>query len=270
MTNTDEVPAAKKARMEPATDPIELKLDQAAAEAVAKIEAVEVQINKLVDEQSEAIIKVEQEYVAKLVPHYHKRSVEIMKIPKFWSTAFQNHPDLSEHIHEDDLEVLKSLKEIKVDLVNKDVPNPNNERTTKTLNWSVSFVFDENDYFEDKEITKSFYQLGDHILSETVPAEISWKKDKNLIENTKQEKDADAAGDDDEDGMEFDKLEAGSFFTWFIDHRDPVSDEIGEHIREDLWPHAMNHFLNEGEESEDELGEVDLEDEEEEEEETAE
>lgn len=202
------------------------------------------------------------------MPIYHKRSAEMMKIPNFWSTAFQNHPQIS--IHDEDLEVLKSLKEIKVDLVNKDVPNPSDKNTTKTLNWSVSFIFDENDYFEDKEITKSFYQLGENIISESVPAEISWKEGKNLIEITKQKEDTDAAGDDNEDGMEFDKLEAGTFFSWFLDHQDPMNDEIGEHIREDLWPHAMSHFLNEIEESEDELGEVDLDDEEEEEEETAE
>jgi len=265
MTNTEEVPAAKKARIEPATDVVELKLDQAAADAVQKIESDEAEINKIIDEQSEAIIKLEQEYVAKLMPIYNKRSEEMMKIPNFWSTAFQNHPEMSGQIDEADLEVLKSLREIKVDLVNKDVPNPRDESVTKTLNWSVKFVFDENDYFTDKEITKSFYQLGENIISETTPSEISWKEGKNLIENTKKESDADAAGDDTDDEMEFAKLEAGSFFTWFIDHNDPVNDEIGEHIREDLWPHAMNYFLNDLEESEDELAEVDLEDEEEEE-----
>lgn len=47
MTNTDEVPAAKKARMEPAIDPVELKLDAAAADAISKIETEEAEINKL-------------------------------------------------------------------------------------------------------------------------------------------------------------------------------------------------------------------------------
>ena len=145
MTNTDEVPAAKKARIETSSkDVIELKLDQAAADAVQKIEADEEQINKIIDEQSDAIIKLEQEYVAKLMPIYNKRSAEMMKIPNFWSTAFQNHPQMD--LCDDDVEVMKSLKEIKVDLVNKDVPNPHDSNVTKTLNWSVTFVFDENDY----------------------------------------------------------------------------------------------------------------------------
>merc|ERR1712217_716970 len=118
MTNTDEIPAAKKARIEPATINVaELKLDQAAADAVQKIEADEEEINKIIDEQSEAIIKLEQEYVAKLMPIYNKRSEEMMKIPNFWSTAFQNHPEMSGQIDEADLEVLRSLREIKVDLV---------------------------------------------------------------------------------------------------------------------------------------------------------
>merc|ERR1711879_1050618 len=89
--------------------------------------------NKIIDEQSEAIIKLEQEYVAKLMPIYNKRSEEMMKIPNFWSTAFQNHPEMSGQIDEADLEVLKSLREIKFDLVNKDVPNPRDESVHQNL-----------------------------------------------------------------------------------------------------------------------------------------
>merc|ERR1712217_581850 len=110
MTNTDEIPAAKKARIEPATINVaEIKLDQAAADAVQKIEADEEQINKIIDEQSEAIIKLEQEYVAKLMPIYNKRSEQMMKIPKFWSTAFQNHPEMVSNMHEEDAKVFDKL-----------------------------------------------------------------------------------------------------------------------------------------------------------------
>lgn len=268
MTNTEELPVAKKARME--TEAIkEIKLDAAAAKAVETIEDDEEKINTLIDEQSEAIIKLEQEYVAKLTPIYAKRSEDIKKIPGFWTQAFMNHPILAQLVDEQDTEVFKSLKEIRVDLVNKDVDTGSEGNVkVKTLNYAVHFTFGENDYFEDKEIVKSFYQLGDVIVSHTSPRKISWKEGKNLIELTATEPDTKASGDDDD---EFAEVNATTFFTWFEDHDDAEHDEIGEHIREDLWAHALNYFLNEmGEESEDEMGEVDLEDEDDEEEETAE
>jgi len=255
--DADVVPAAKKARME--TNVVqELKMDAAVAKAVELIEADEDNLNKIIDEQSEAIIKLEQEYVAKLTPIYAKRSDNCKNIPDFWSTAFQNHPILGQLTDEQDEEVMKSLKEIKVDLVNKDVDIPEGNPKIKTLNYAVHFIFGENDYFTDKEIVKSFYQLGDHIVSSTVPAQISWKKDKNLIELTSPEG-ATAEGDDEAETT------CTSFFGWFEDHDDAEHDEIGEHIREDLWAHALVYYLNEDEEDDDEEDEVDLDDEEEDE-----
>lgn len=270
MTNTTEVPAAKKARMETADTIKELKMDAATASAVEEIEADEEAINKLIDEQSDAIIKLEQEYVAKLTPVYQKRSEKIKKIPDFWSTAFMNHPILTQLVDEQDEEVFKALKEIRVDLVNKDVAPGENGTKVKTLNYAVHFVFGDNDYFSDKELVKSFYQMGDMVVSASNPTKIAWKEGKNLIKlTTPKEGDSSAkpSGDDElEDEDEFTKSSATSFFTWFEDHADAENDEIGEHIREDLWAHALTYYLNEDdEESEDEMAEVDLEDEEEEE-----
>jgi len=262
MTNTEDLPVAKKARME--TEVIkELKLDANQAKAVETIEADEDAINKLIDQQSEAIIKLEQEYVGKLTPIYAKRSEDIKKIPGFWSRAFLNHPILQQLVDQQDEEVFKSLKEIRVDLVNKDVDTAEEgDPKIKTLNYAVHFTFDENDYFEDKEIVKSYYQVGEKILSQTKPRNIAWKEGKNLIKLTSDDGEAKASGDDDEE-----EVTATSFFTWFEDHDNAEHDEIGEHIREDLWAHALTYYLNEDEESEDEMAEVDLEDEEEEEEE---
>lgn len=258
MTNTTEgIPVAKKARIE--TNVVhEIKMDAAVAKAVELIEADEDNLNKIIDEQSEAIIKLEQEYVAKLTPIYAKRSDNIKNIPDFWSTAFQNHPVIAQLIDEQDEEVFKSLKEIRVDLVNKDISIPEGSPKVKTLNYAVHFSFGENDYFTDKEIVKSFYQFGDHIISSTVPAKISWKKDKNLIALTSPEGATTADGDDEAEST------CTSFFGWFEDHDDAENDEIGEHIREDLWAHALVYYLNEDEDDDDELGEVDLEEEEEE------
>lgn len=34
-----------------------------------------------------------------------------------------------------------------------------------------------------------------------------------------------------------------SFFDWFTDNSDPVNDEIGELIKDDLWPNPLQYYL---------------------------
>merc|ERR1712019_91485 len=117
MTNT-EIPAAKKARVE-SVDPVkQIKDDAATQQLVDQIEQQEEKLNELIDEQSAAIIKLEQEYVVKLMPIYEERQKVIAKVPNFWTTAI-NHTDLQGEMTEADLEAMKYLKEIKVDTRSK-------------------------------------------------------------------------------------------------------------------------------------------------------
>lgn len=37
--------------------------------------------------------------------------------------------------------------------------------------------------------------------------------------------------------------EQKSFFTWFNDHVDPISDDIAEVIKDDLWVNPLNYYL---------------------------
>ena len=50
--------------------------------------------------------------------------------------------------------------------------------------------------------------------------------------------------------------EPESFFTWFTDHSDVGADELGEVIKDDIWPNPLQYYLvpdmdNEGEGEED-------------------
>jgi len=250
---SDDVPVAKKARVEASV--ADLKSDaqqQAEQAAINEIEETEVKLNEIIDEQADAIIKIEQEYVAKFNPLYEKRAQQIAKIPDFWATAFSNHPIISQMLTEEDMPLIKCLKEIKVNQTNEEIvcekPTKDGKTQVKTLNVAFHFIFDENEYFEETELVKSFYQIGDCTVSETNNSKgITWKKGKCLIG-------ANGEGD----------LE--SFFAWFDDHENADNDEIAETIREELWPHALNYYLNEDEDSdEDPTAEVDLEDEDEDE-----
>jgi len=261
MTNNEEVPVAKKARVE-TTDVVELKMDAANVAAITAIEEIEGELNDIIDAQSEAIIKLEQEYVKKANPVYARRAEKIKNVPDFWYKAFTNHPSIAPLVDEADEPCLKSLKEIEVNLVNTDMEhslkNDDGTPMIKTLNYAVHFRFGENEYFENEEIVKSFYQLGEQVISDAT--EIKWKAGKNLLELTKQEADP-AAGDAEDD--EFSQNLPSTFFSWFIDHLNADDDELGETIREDLWTHALMYYLNEDAESDtDPEAEEDLEDEE--------
>ena len=37
--------------------------------------------------------------------------------------------------------------------------------------------------------------------------------------------------------------EPESFFTWFIDHSDAGADELGEVIKDDIWPNPLQYYL---------------------------
>lgn len=39
------------------------------------------------------------------------------------------------------------------------------------------------------------------------------------------------------------KLESKSFFGWFSDNVDPMSDDIAEIFKEDLWNHPLQYYL---------------------------
>lgn len=34
-----------------------------------------------------------------------------------------------------------------------------------------------------------------------------------------------------------------SFFAWFSDHADAAADEIGEVIKDDIWPNPLQYYL---------------------------
>jgi len=259
-TSAEEVPVTKKARMEPniPADVSALKNNIVnLQQTIQSIEEIEDEINQIEDKQSEAIIKLEQEFVKQKVPHYSKRAEQIKKIPGFWAKACQQHPQLYCLINEDDKKVFEHLIEIIVDPINVDgTADKHGETVRKTLNFTITFKFTENEWFSNTELIKRFYQFGEDVHSES--EEIKWKEGKNLIKAS-QSKNTAANGDvkpkpDDE-----------SFFAWFDDHDDAENDETADAIKEDLYLHALNYYLNEDDseeeddDDEDEAGDNDAE-----------
>jgi len=261
-----EAPAPKKQKLiEDPSEKFEEQLNQ--------INDLEEEINKIEDEQSMEICKLEQKYVQKKEPVFEKRDNIIEGIEKFWYRAIVNHPQLSCMIAESDLDCLENhLVSIKLDQKLRDVEVQENGQTfMKSLNQAITFVFSENEWFENTEITKSFYQYMDDVISEST--EIKWKEGKNLIEicrekmakATKNGNSAPGASgeqaneDVNEEDTEDDMPDVDSFFGWFEDHEQAGDDEVCDIIKDDLYIHACNYFLAPIEDDEDGEEEVDLE-----------
>merc|ERR1712176_981380 len=84
--------AGKKAKLDDSVE--EKDFDEETQKALNEIDAMN-------EKASEEILKVEQKYNLLRRPFFEKRNEIIGRIPKFWLTAFINHPQISSIIEED-------------------------------------------------------------------------------------------------------------------------------------------------------------------------
>uniref|UniRef100_A0A8C6G3V9 Protein SET n=1 Tax=Mus spicilegus TaxID=10103 RepID=A0A8C6G3V9_MUSSI len=199
-------------------------------EAIEHIDEVQNEIDRLNEQASEEILKVEQKYNKLCQPFFQKRSELIAKIPNFWVTTFVNHPQVSALLGEEDEEALHYLTRVEVTEF-KDIKS----------GYRIDFYFDENPYFENKVLSKEFHlnESGDLSSKST---EIKWKSGKDLTKRSSQTQNKASRKRQHE--------EPESFFTWFTDHSDAGADELGEVIKDDIWPNPLQYYLNDDEEEE--------------------
>ena len=95
-------------------------------------------------------------------------------VPSFWLTAMQNLPPIADMITERDIEVLESLVDIRMEYM--DIPG-----------FKLIFQFEENEFFTNKEITKTYYyqkQLGytgEFIYDHAEGDKINWKSNSKNV-----------------------------------------------------------------------------------------
>ncbi|NXF18075.1 SET protein, partial [Rhodinocichla rosea] len=179
-------------------------------EAIEHIDEVQNEIDRLNEQASEEILKVEQKYNKLRQPFFQKRSELIAKIPNFWVTTFVNHPQVSALLGEEDEEALHYLTRVEV-----------TEFEDIKSGYRIDFYFDENPYFENKVLSKEFHlnESGDPSSKST---EIKWKSGKDLTKRS---------------------IFFQIFFSFFLQHEEPESfffffiffsfflaDELGEVI----------------------------------------
>jgi len=217
------------------------EMDGVISKAIEAIDAVQNQLEDLSDQASQEILKVEQKFNALRKPHYEKRAQVISQIPNFWATVFLNHPQMSAILCEDDEVALQSLTKVEVEEMEGDVKS----------GYKIIFYFGENPYFENTELTREVNQAEPDQSKST---EITWKPGKNIVKGTSDG----AAGKKRKNELQ------SSFFYWFTKPTDEGYDEIGDAIKDEIWPNPLQFYLgeDEGDEDDDEGGEDDEADEE--------
>jgi len=133
-------------------------------------------------------------------------SEAIKGVPEFWLIAFKNHDGLGDVITEKDMEALKYLKDVKCKVF-QDYVSPKGEKGKEKEKgkeeeeesdgplhgFTLEFYFEENPFFEDKLLTKTYflaYHLSEEMFHHAEATEIKWKPEKNLTikKVTKQQK----------------------------------------------------------------------------------
>ena len=94
--------------------------------------------------------------------------------------------------------------------------------------------FDENLHLENKVPPNEFHVNESSDVS-SKSTEIKWKHGKDLTKCSSQTQNK--ASRKRRHG------EPESFFTWFTDHPDAGADELGEVIKDDIWPNPLQYYL---------------------------
>ena len=146
-------------------------IDKEVQDAIEDIDRVQCEIDKLNEEASEEILKVEQKYNKLRQPHYKSRSDLIGKVPNFWVTVFVNHPQLSTLLDEEDEEALQYLRKVDVQ-----------EFEDIKSGYRINFYFDnENNPFFENDVLYKEFMLNENGEPTCKSSPIKWKPGKVLL-----------------------------------------------------------------------------------------
>jgi len=220
-------------------------VEEALQKAIQDIDEIQNNLDQITEKASVEILVVEQKYNKLRRPHYLKRNEIINSIQGFWQQVFANHPQISSILTEKDDLALAYMSGLEVE-----------EFEDIKSGYKVTFHFNaaENPYFSNESLVKEFH-ISDEMADSDAPAskhtEIKWKPGKKFP--TGQELKA---------GMKRSKEEMDlpdSFFSWYQTTSEDGICEIGEALKDDIWPNPLQYFLNDIQDSmeDEDLGDED-------------
>lgn len=178
------------------------------------LETVQQKLETMNAQADRAYLRLSRKFGQLRLQHLERRNLLIQNIPGFWGQAFQNHPQLSSFLNNQDKEVLSYLNSLEVE-----------ELGLARLGYKIKFYFGRNPYFQNKVLIKE-YGCGPsgHVVSRSTP--IQWLPGHDLQS---------LSPGNSEDNR--------SFFGWFANHSSIESDKIVEIINEELWPNPLQYYL---------------------------
>ncbi|CBY33853.1 unnamed protein product [Oikopleura dioica] len=192
----------------------DLPTDDASLALLDKVYDVQKELDEVHNKAAEEIVQVEIKFNKLRTPMYEKRAKAIAQIPDFWVTTMLNHPIIAESLAEHDTEILTNLTSIDV-VENEDIKS----------GFSMEFKFKKNPYFKNESITKkvTMNEEGDNILSEISHSIRTVRRTKDMKEICAPEADE-------------------GFVSWLQSEVDPEMDDIGNLIKDDLFPTPMEYY----------------------------
>ncbi|XP_052253620.1 protein SET-like isoform X2 [Dreissena polymorpha] len=189
--------------------------------ALEDIEDCQSTLEDLSDKASGEIMQVELKYIQLKRPHFDKRNEIISRIDHFWITSLLNHPKLANIVEADEEECLRHLKQINFE-----------EFPDMRTGFSVHFHFEENPFFSNQVLTKSFHLSPKAGQKSSNSTEISWKPSKSGGLNLLQQHTERAL-----------KGHGRTFFSWFVEVTEASRDRIIKMLKDDIWPNPLQYFL---------------------------
>ncbi|XP_032323424.1 testis-specific Y-encoded-like protein 5 [Camelus ferus] len=178
------------------------------------LENVQLKLETMNAQADRAYLRLSRKFGQLRLHHLERRNLLIQNIPGFWGQAFQNHPQLSSFLNNQDKEVLSYLNSLEVE-----------ELGLARLGYKIKFYFGRNPYFQNKVLIKE-YGCGPsgQVVSRSTP--IQWLPGHDLQSLSQGSPD-----------------NSRSFFGWFSNHSSIESDKIVEIINEELWPNPLQYYL---------------------------
>ncbi|KAK0208445.1 hypothetical protein DFS33DRAFT_445049 [Desarmillaria ectypa] len=207
-------------------------------------------LNNIQKDTQRIEIWVESETAKRQLPLWEKRRETLKSIPKFWPVALMNHVGFGIHVqHNSDQLALTYLEDVWL------TRDPKEFRA-----FTLEFFFKENPHFTDKVLKKEYKYIPPPAVADDKPDEngitdtmldFSWERDIEPSMMKINWKDPARAltklyprepGPEPDD----DPVDPGSFFNFFELKSDPY--EIGLTIANEVFPEAVNYFLDQGNE----------------------
>lgn len=213
---------------------------------IEKVDQLQGEIDKLNEQASDEILKVEQKYNKQRQPHFQKRSDLLAQIPHFWITVFINHPQIGSLMTEDDEEILQHLTKLEVQ-----------EFDDIKSGYKITLHFEKNPYFKNETIVKEF-KMNDAGQTSTKSSPVDWFPGKNILaKGAKKDKDQANKG---ERKRKHDDESSTSLMRWFLadqigEEMFGEADELAELIKDEVWPNPLQFYLaSDDDDDDDEAG----------------